>query len=231
MLSLLVIVVASYLVGAIPSSVWIGQTLYDVDIRHHGSCNAGATNAFRVLGWKVGVAATAVDLGKGLLAAGLFASIRLDPLPEAIALGSAWEVSTVIRLIAGAAAIIGHMFPVYAHFQGGKGVNTSAGVLFALTPLTMVMTVTIFLIVLAASRYVSLASILAAVSFPTIVAIRRYLFHIESLDPSLLVVGTLLAAGIILAHRSNIRRLLHGTENRVRSFRPAKGRLNKSSQN
>jgi glycerol-3-phosphate acyltransferase PlsY len=231
MLSVLLIIVASYLVGAIPSSVWIGRGLYGVDIREHGSMNAGATNAFRVLGWKVGVLATCVDLGKGILAATLIASLRIDPLPAALALGSSWNVDIVIRLLAGVSAIVGHMFPVYARFEGGKGVNTSAGVLFALTPVTMTITAAIFLVVLLASRYVSLASMLAAASFPTIVAIRRYLFQIDSLDPSLLVVGTLLAIAIIVAHRSNIKRLLRGNENRVRSFKPARGRLNKSRHN
>lgn len=228
MFSLLVIIVASYLIGAIPSSVWIGKTLYGVDIRNHGSKNAGATNAFRVLGWKVGVLATVVDMGKGLLAAGVIASLRIDALPAVLALSSSWDIGVVVQLIAGLTAILGHMFPVYARFKGGKGVNTSAGVLFALTPLTMVITVAVFVFVLLVSRYVSLASMTAAVTFPTIVAIRRYLFNVESLDPSLLLVGIVLALGIVGAHRSNIKRLLQGKENRVRSFKPAKGRLNKS---
>ncbi len=220
MLSLLVILVLSYLVGSIPASVWIGRYIYGVDVRKYGSGNAGATNAFRVLGWKAGILATLVDVGKGLLTAGVIATIRLDTLPSGPAV---WHIETVVRLLAGMAAVAGHMFPIWAGFRGGKGVNTSAGVLFALTPITMFITLGIFAVVLVSSRYVSLASILAVVAFPTTVAIRRYVFGIDGLDPSLLIFSIVMALGVIYAHRSNIRRLLNGTENRVRTFRPARG--------
>ena len=220
MLSLIVILILSYLVGSIPGSVWVGKWLHGIDLRQHGSGNAGATNAFRVLGFKTGVLATFVDLGKGLLAAGVIATIRLDDLPSGIEF---WQIETVVRLLAGVAAIIGHMFPIWARFQGGKGVNTAAGVLFALTPITMIITLGVFALVLFSSRYVSLASMSAAVAFPSAVAIRKYLFGVEALDGSLLVFSIVLAVGIIIAHRSNIKRLLNGTESRVRSFRPAVG--------
>lgn len=220
MLSLLVILVLSYLVGSIPASVWIGRAIYGVDVRKHGSGNAGATNAFRVLGWKAGVLSTLVDLGKGLFAAGVIATIRLDALPAGV---GAWQIESVVRLLAGLAAVVGHMYPVWAGFKGGKGVNTSAGVLFALTPITMFITLGVFALVLLSSRYVSLASLFAAITFPSAVAIRRYVFGIEALDPSLLVFSVVMALGIIVAHRANIRRLLNGTESRIRTFRPARG--------
>lgn len=225
MISLSLILLTSYLAGSIPSSVWAGKALYGVDVRDHGSENAGATNAFRVLGWKVGVLSSIGDLGKGMLAAGLLATIRIDPMPAFLTLGLGWEMETMVRLSAGIAAIVGHMFPVFAGFRGGKGVNTSAGVLFAITPVTMLLTVAIFAIILVSTRYVSLASMTGAVAFPTIVAVRRYLFDIDALDPSLLITGALLATAILIAHRSNIQRLLAGNENRIRSFRPASGRL------
>ncbi|HET6567771.1 MAG TPA: glycerol-3-phosphate 1-O-acyltransferase PlsY [Rhodothermales bacterium] len=220
MLSLVVIVVLSYLVGSVPASVWIGRAFYGIDVRRHGSGNAGATNAFRVLGWKAGLLSTAVDLGKGLLAAGVIATIRLDELPYGIA---NWHIETVVRLLAGIAAVAGHMYPVYIGFKGGKGVNTSAGVLLALTPISMFITLGIFAVVLLSSRYVSLASIIAAVAFPSTVAIRRYVFGIHSLDTSLLILSIVMACGIIYAHRANIKRLLNGTESRIRTFRPARG--------
>ncbi|QXD15343.1 glycerol-3-phosphate 1-O-acyltransferase PlsY [Rhodocaloribacter litoris] len=220
MLSIAVIVVLSYLAGSIPGSVWVGKWLYGIDIRHYGSGNAGATNVFRVLGWKAGVLATVVDLGKGLLAAGVIATIRLDDLPSGLAF---WHVETFVRMLAGLAAIVGHMFPVWAGFKGGKGVNTAAGVLFALSPVTMLITLGVFALVLLTSRYVSLASLTATIAFPSAVAIRKYLFHVDSLDGSLLIISILMALGIIYAHRANIRRLLNGTENRVRTFRPARG--------
>jgi len=220
MLSLVVILVLSYLAGSIPGSVWVGKLLYREDIRQHGSGNAGATNVFRVLGWKAGMLATLVDVGKGLLAAGVIASIRLDALPSGV---EVWQIETVVRLMAGIAAIVGHMYPLWANFRGGKGVNTSAGVLFALTPISMWITLGVFVIVLVSSRYVSLASLSAVVAFPSVIAIRRYVFGIDSLDPSLLILSILMALGIIIAHRSNIQRLLNGTERRIRTFRPARG--------
>lgn len=220
MLSLVVILFLSYLAGSIPGSVWVGKLLYGTDIRTHGSGNAGATNVFRVLGWKAGVLATIVDLGKGLFAAGVIASIRLDTLPSGV---EVWQIETVVRLLAGIAAVLGHMYPVWAKFRGGKGVNTSAGVLFALTPISMWLTLVVFALVLITSRYVSLASLSAVVAFPSIIAIRRYIFGIEDLDPSLLIFSILMALGIIFAHRANIYRLLNGTESRIRTFRPARG--------
>lgn len=220
MLTLVFILSLSYLIGSIPASVWIGQALYGIDVRRHGSGNAGATNAFRVLGWKAGLLATMVDLGKGLFAAGVIATIRIDTLPE---ITGVWETSTVVRLLAGTFAVVGHMFPLWANFRGGKGVNTAAGVLLALTPISMYITIGVFILVLISSRYVSLASISAVVAFPSTIAVRKYLFGIENLDASLLILSAFLAGGIILAHRSNIKRLLNGTEHRVRTFRPARG--------
>lgn len=220
MLSLVVIIVLSYLAGSIPGSVWVGRWLYGVDVRDHGSGNAGATNVFRVLGWKAGVLASIVDLGKGLLAAGVIATIRLDNLPSGLEF---WHIESFVRLLAGIAAIAGHMFPVWARFKGGKGVNTAAGVLFALTPITMWITLGIFVIVLLTSRYVSLASMTAAITFPTAVAIRKYLFGIDALDDSLLFFSIIFALGILFAHRANIKRLLNGTESRIKNFRLARG--------
>ncbi len=220
MLSLTVILVLSYLAGSIPGSVWVGQGLYGIDVRNYGSGNAGATNVFRVLGWKAGLLATVVDLGKGLFAAGVIATIRLDDLPSGLEF---WHIESFVRLLAGIAAIIGHMFPIWAKFKGGKGVNTAAGVLFALTPLTMGIALGVFFVVLFSSRYVSLASISAAISFTTAVAVRKYIFHTTALDTSILVFGIILAVGIIVAHRANIKRLLNGTESRIRRFRLANG--------
>ena len=220
MLSLAVILVLCYCAGSIPGSVWVGQWLYGIDVRNYGSGNAGATNVFRVLGWKAGLLATVVDLGKGLLAAGVIATIRLDDLPSGLEF---WHIETFVRLLAGIAAVVGHMFPIWAKFKGGKGVNTAAGVLFALTPITMWIVLGVFFAVLFSSRYVSLASMSAAISFPTAVAVRKYIFHTDALDTSILVFGIIMALGIVFAHRANIKRLLNGTESRIRRFRLANG--------
>ena len=220
MLSVLVIVVLSYMVGSIPASVWIGKLMYDTDLRQHGSGNAGATNAFRVLGWKAGVLATVVDLGKGLLAAAVIATIRIDALPAGLGF---WEADSVIRLMAGVTAVIGHMYPMWAGFKGGKGENTTAGALLALTPSVMLLTLGVFAIVLFSSRYVSVASLSATLVYPSAIAVNKYLLHAESLDASVFVFSLFLATGIFYAHRSNIKRLLEGSESRIKSFGMAKG--------
>jgi glycerol-3-phosphate acyltransferase PlsY len=200
----------------------MGQLLEGVDVREHGSGNAGATNAFRVLGWQAGVVSTVVDLGKGVVAAGVIPLlVGMEGIPHWGLLP--WEAEWVLCIGAGLAAVIGHIFPVWAGFRGGKGVNTSAGVLLALTPQTTLMVLGLFLVVLLASRYVSLASMTAAVAFPSAVAVRRYLFGIDRLDPSLLFFGLFLCVAVLAAHRGNIRRLWRGTESRISSFRPAEG--------
>ncbi|MBT4053203.1 MAG: glycerol-3-phosphate 1-O-acyltransferase PlsY, partial [Bacteroidetes Order II. Incertae sedis bacterium] len=220
MLSVITILVLSYLVGSIPASVWVGKAMYRTDLRDHGSGNAGATNAFRVLGWKAGLVSTIVDLGKGMLAAGLISQIRIDPLPNGFGF---WEAESVIMLIAGVTAVFGHMYPVLAGFRGGKGVNTTAGVLLAITPMTMLVTLGVFVLVLFASRYVSLASLAATATYPTAIAFRKYVMDVDALDASIFVFSLLLAVSIFLAHRTNIQRLLNGSESRIRSFKMARG--------
>ena len=176
------------------------------------------------MGWQAGALATLVDFGKGFVSAGVVAPlIRIDPIPPGLALFG-WDKSVVLGLLAGITAVVGHMYPIFARFEGGKGVNTAAGMLFALTPLTMAITLAVFATVLFSSRYVSLSSITSAVAFPTIVALRRYAFGAD-LDPSLLVFGALLAFAIVVAHRSNIQRLVNGTESQISSFSPAQGML------
>ena len=223
MLSITVIVILSYFVGSIPGSLWVGQVLHGIDVREHGSGNAGATNVFRVLGWKAGVLATLVDVGKGFLAAGVIAVyVRLDGLPQNLPF---WSIDTVTQLLAGMAAIGGHMFPVFARFKGGKGMNTSMGILLAITPVSISVSVAVFILVLLARKAVSLASMTAAVAFPISVGVRKYFLGIDQLDASLFILSILIAIGLIWAHRSNIQRLANGTENRIGTFRPARGML------
>ena len=211
MLSLLVIVVLSYLVGSIPGSLWVGK-LYGVDLRKHGSGNPGATNAYRILGWKAGLLATIVDMGKGFVAAFIVARLRLDALPAFL---EGMDETIVLGFIAGVAAVLGHMFPVFAGFKGGKGVNTAAGVLWALTPLNMLVSLAAFCLVLWASRYVSLSSMIAAVMYPVSLLVQKYVLGDGGVANSVIIFGLVLAAAIVLAHKSNIRRLLAGNENRI----------------
>jgi len=212
MYSLLLIVVISYCIGSIPGSLWVGKWIYKTDLRKHGSGNPGATNAYRVLGWKAGLLSTVIDMGKGYVAAGLVpalvTSFGIDALPDLfIGLG--------IALLAGAAAVLGHMFPLWAKFKGGKGVNTAAGILIAITPLNMLIVFVIFCLVLWRTSYVSLASMTAASAYPISLILQKYVFGQSNLQLGLIVFGVLLAAGIVLAHHSNIKRLLNGTENKI----------------
>jgi glycerol-3-phosphate acyltransferase PlsY len=222
MLSLVTVLVLSYIVGSIPGSLWSSKLLYGVDVREHGSGNAGATNTFRVVGWQAGVVATIVDMGKGAVAAGLLPLWTPFGAFPTFGLSAPEEASVIVALLCGLAAVTGHMFPVFAGFNGGKGVNTAAGILLALTPLSTLLTMVVFVVTLLTSRYVSLGSILASIAFPTIVAARKYVFGAD-LSVSLLVFGVVIALAIIVAHQSNIKRLLAGNENRVSSFKPAEG--------
>ncbi|MEQ9103617.1 MAG: glycerol-3-phosphate 1-O-acyltransferase PlsY [Rhodothermales bacterium] len=220
MLSLAVIIVLSYLIGSIPGSILVGKLFHGIDVRNHGSGNAGATNTFRVLGWKSGVVATVIDLGKGIVAAGVISGLRIDPIPGGLGF---WDANTVVSLIAGVAAVIGHMFPIWAGFKGGKGVNTTAGMLIALTPATMALTLSVFVLVLVLTRYVSVASLSAVVTYPLAIGISKYVLGSTVLDASIFVFALFLAAGLFIAHRTNIQRLMSGTENRLRTFRPGRG--------
>ena len=212
MVTLILILLLSYLVGSIPGSLWVGKWIYGVDLRQHGSGNPGATNAYRILGWKAGLLSTVVDMGKGFVAAGLIANLRVDALPGMLSGDKAW---LLLALFAGIAAVIGHMFPVFARFKGGKGVNTAAGVLLAVTPLNMLFSFIAFCLVLWATRYVSVSSMVAAATYPVSLLVQKYVFGMQDIETSIIVFGVVLALAIILAHRSNIKRLLTGNENRI----------------
>lgn len=225
MLTLLAILAVSYLVGSIPTSIIAGRMLKGIDIRQFGSGNAGGTNAFRVLGWKTGLTVTLIDIAKGVVAAvTIVAFFRSHPI------GSYPEINEVaLRLLAGMSAVIGHVFTIFAGFKGGKGVSTAAGMLIGIAPVSMLMVIGIFLLTIWVSRYVSVASMLAAIAFPLIIAVRKYVFELgsgldyyfgsfsfhDSLDYHLIIFGLLVAAAILFTHRANIKRLLSGTENRV----------------
>lgn len=187
-------VLASYLLGAVPSSYVAGRLARGIDLREHGSGNLGATNAFRVLGWKVAAPVMLFDVFKGWLPTFFF--------PRWSHLSSpGWVVAFA------AAAVVGHVFSVYVHFRGGKGVATSAGVLIALAPWAVLTALAVWLVVVGVSRMVSLGSIIAAVTVPIVVWVRR--------DPTFILgLSTALALFVIFAHRSNIRRLLRGEEHR-----------------
>lgn len=224
-LSILIIAVLSYLLGSIPTSVWVGKIYKGIDIREHGSGNPGATNTFRMLGWKAGVVVALIDLTKGFVAAYFISQLGyiFGSVPIQIA---HWNTDTFMKVTAGLFAVVGHMFPLYANFKGGKGVITAAGMLYAIEPVSISISLGVFLIILFSTRYVSLASILASFVYPGVMLLLRYEFG-RYVDGSQIIFASVVAAAIIVKHLPNIRRLLHGNENRIRSFKPAKGRLNK----
>ena len=205
MFTVLVIIVLSYLVGSFPTSIIFGKIFRGIDIRNYGSGNAGGTNAFRVMGWKIGLSVMIIDVAKGLLATVLVSQIRIGPVSLA---------PVYLQIIAGFSAVIGHIWTIFAGFHGGKGVGTAAGMLIGLYPVAFVLVFIIFLLVLFTTRYVSLSSMTAASSLPFILLILDKLGR--PYKPQLLVLSIFIALLIIFTHRSNIKRLLAGNENRVR---------------
>jgi acyl phosphate:glycerol-3-phosphate acyltransferase len=189
----------AYLLGSIPAAVWIGKIFHNVDVRDHGSGNAGATNVIRVLGWKTGIPVLIIDLAKGLTAAMLPRFFHLaDP-------GSA--LLTSMQILTGLTAILGHVFPVFAGFRGGKGVATVFGALLAIQPLLTILCIGVFLIVLIITGIVSLSSISAGIAFPVL------LFAFFE-TPSLIfkIFSIFVAFALMITHKKNIRRLLKGEE-------------------
>lgn len=229
MLALGVVILLSYLVGSVPSSIWVGKLVKGVDIRNHGSGNAGATNTFRLLGWRPGVAVLAIDFFKGFVSSLWISQLAYYIGSGPVALFSFWEVDPFLKILCGIVAIIGHMFPIFAKFDGGKGMATAAGMLCGIEPISVGIAAVVFTVVMVTSRYVSLASLVAAFIYPLVLVTLRYGFGWE-LDGSILIFGAIAGIGIIIKHRGNIRRLMNGTENQVSSFKPAVGWLNKEEK-
>jgi glycerol-3-phosphate acyltransferase PlsY len=192
-------VILAYLLGSIPSAVWAGKLFHGVDVREHGSGNAGATNVIRVLGWKTGIPVMIIDIGKGWLASTLPVLFGLAEK------GSGQLIS--LQILTGVAAIIGHIYPVLAGFRGGKGVGTSFGVLLALHPILTLLCFVVFLIVLLSTGYVSVSSITAGLAFPILLFT---LFGTPSL--AFKIFSIVIACALIITHRKNIRRLIKGEE-------------------
>lgn len=189
----------SYVLGSIPAAVWIGKKFHGIDVREHGSHNAGTTNVIRVLGWKTGIPVLIIDVLKGTLSASLPAIFKLAPPDSALL--------TNLQILTGLTAIIGHIFPLLAGFRGGKGVATFFGVLLALQPLLTISCLGVFLVVLLITGIVSVSSMSAGLAFPV------FLFIFFD-TPSLLykIFSIFVALALLITHRKNIGRLLRGEE-------------------
>lgn len=196
MLEIALILILAYLLGSIPSGLIIGKTFYGIDIREHGSGNLGATNTFRTLGFKAGMIVTLADILKGTLAAAL--PFLFD--------------STLHALIAGSLAVIGHIYPIFANFRGGKAVATSGGILLFYAPFMFIFMIVAFFISLYITKYVSLSSIIAG-----IVAIIYAIVHSFFVwDPLLIIIVTILTSFVIYRHRENIKRIKNKTEPKIK---------------
>jgi glycerol-3-phosphate acyltransferase PlsY len=202
----------AYFLGSIPAAVWIGKQFHNIDVRQHGSGNAGTSNVIRVLGWKTGIPVLIIDVTKGWLAATLpvFLKLAEHGSPQLINL----------QILAGVIAIVGHIFPVFAGFRGGKGVATVFGVLLALQYLLTVSCLAVFLVVLLLTGIVSVSSMSAGIAFPL------FLFFLYDTPSTVFkIFSILVAVALLITHRKNIVRLLKGEEPKLIRF----GKKNKKA--
>jgi acyl phosphate:glycerol-3-phosphate acyltransferase len=197
-----IIIILAYLMGSIPTSVWVSRYFFGIDIRDYGSGNAGATNTFRVLGKQWGTFVMVMDMLKGLFAVKL-----AYLLPYYIDHDMA---RTNLQIGLGMAAVLGHIFPIWADFRGGKGVATLFGLVLGISPWTALSCVGVFLLVLYLTRFVSLSSILASVAFPVFILV---IFNVD--NDAYRVFAVAVALMVILTHQKNISRLLKGSESKV----------------
>ena len=204
---IVLVIFGAYLLGSIPTAVWLGKFTKGIDIREHGSQNAGATNSFRVLGKRAGWTVLFIDVTKGV-----FAVLMVYLIPTELFLGFKDEL-LILKLIGGFVAVFGHVFPVFANFKGGKGVATSLGIVLGINPSAAIVCLSIFLIVFLSTRFVSLGAIISALCFPMV----SY-FIIENDTRIMIVFTVILGVLVIWDHNKNIKRLLNGTENRMNLF-------------
>lgn len=198
----LLLIIVAYLIGSVPTSVWVSKSFFNIDIRDYGSGNAGATNTYRVLGSKWGTFVMVVDMLKGVLAVKM--ALLLPEYADS-------EVNLQnLQTGLGLAAVVGHIFPIWADFRGGKGVATLFGLVLGISPWTALSCVGIFSLVLYLTRFVSLSSILASIAFPFFILV---IFNVD--NPVYRVFAIAVALMVLLTHQKNIGRLLRGNESKV----------------
>lgn len=202
----LMLVVLAYLLGSIPTSIWVSKAIFGIDIRDYGSGNPGATNTFRVLGSKWGTFVMIADITKGVIATSLYILIPFYLQNE---LGR-----TNFMIVLGLAAVLGHIFPIWADFKGGKGVATILGMALAIQPIVALICIVVFLITLFITRFVSLSSMLASIVFMVLI-----LFIFKEKETSYRVFAIIVALMVVVTHQKNIGRLLNGKENKAPLFK------------
>ncbi len=198
----ILLLIAGYLLGSIPSAVWIGKYFYKIDVREYGSGNAGATNTFRVLGKKAGTVVLILDIlkGSGAVLLAHFSNYATNS-----------NQFINLQLVLGISSLIGHIFPLFASFRGGKGVATLLGVVLAVHPMAASCSVLVFVIILLISSYVSLGSMIAGIAFPISVIV-----VFQTKTPSLIIFSILIAIMILITHQKNIERLLRREESKAK---------------
>lgn len=210
----LLIIVLSYLIGSIPNAIIISKLARGIDIREHGSGNAGGTNVFRVLGWKYGLLTILLDALKGTIAVVFISRLHYGNIPFNNI--TPFDDFTLIQIFAGLAAVIGHIWTIFASFKGGKGIATALGFLISIITIDMLFAVLIFALIVYLFRYISLGSIMAAFSIPVIMIVRENIFNVDITGYHTVLPFTIILAFLVLyTHRANVDRLLKGTENRI----------------
>jgi len=195
----------AYLIGSFPSAVWLGRTFYNTDVREYGSGNSGTTNTFRVLGVKAGIPVLIMDVLKGWIAVNLVSLISENQLFSD-------ERAFEIKLVFGIAAVIGHLFPVYTGFRGGKGIATLLGLMLGIYWQAALCSSLVFVLSFLISKYVSLSSIIASVSFPIIVI---FVLPLQNANSSLILFSVFVPILSLITHQKNIERLLRREENKI----------------
>ena len=202
----IILILLAYLIGSIPTAVWVSKSVFGIDIRDYGSGNAGATNSFRVLGSKWGSFVMLVDVTKGIIATSLYILIPFYLNNEL--------ARTNFMIALGMVAVIGHIFPIFANFRGGKGVATLLGMALAIQPMVALLCLVVFLITLLSTRFVSLSSMLAGVAFMVLI-----LFIFNEKETIYRLFAIIVAMMVVVTHQKNISRLIKGTENKVPIFK------------
>jgi len=202
----IILILLAYIIGSIPTAVWVSKSVFGIDIRDYGSGNAGATNSFRVLGSKWGSFVMLVDVTKGVVATSLYILIPFYLTNEL--------ARTNFMIALGMAAVLGHILPIFANFRGGKGVATLLGMALAIQPMVALLCLVVFLITLLSTRFVSLSSMFAGVAFMVLI-----LFIFNEKETIYRLFAIIVAMMVVVTHQKNISRLIKGTENKVPIFK------------
>lgn len=219
MLNLLVIILLSYLVGAIPTSIIMSKLVKGIDIRKHGSGNAGGSNVFRILGWKYGISVILLDASKGMVAVLLVSRLYFGNFPFANA--TPFDDFTLVQIIAGVSAVLGHIWTIFAGFKGGKGIATGLGFLVSIVTIDMLLGLVVFAVVVLVSKYISLGSLAAATSVPIFMIIRENVFGVDiSGYHTILPLTIFLALLVMYTHKANIGRIIKGKESKISISKP-----------